>query len=94
MKSLREYIAHAETCQDLAAKANDRERNAELAGGNPNIANNLDAVTRYRNRAEELRRFANCAKDPGIRADLEDWAKEYDQMALATAELKRQLFPH
>ncbi len=45
------------------------------------MANYPDAVSKYRNRAEELRAFAETATDPVNRKALEDWAKEYDEMA-------------
>lgn len=58
-------------------------------GGQCEMVNNPDAVLRYQNRAEELRVFATTIKDPKIRKDIEDWAKEYEEMALLAGEVKR-----
>jgi len=40
-----------------------------------------DPATRYHNRAEELRTIAKTIKDKKHRKDMEEWAKECDQMA-------------
>ena len=53
------------------------------------MLNARDAVAKYRNRAEELRSFADNAKDPDNRKALEDWAREYDEMARWAAQIKR-----
>lgn len=52
------------------------------------MLNDPDAVTRYRNRAEELRSLADSAKDDRLRADLEKRAKDYDLMATCSSGLK------
>ena len=44
------------------------------------MVHNPDPIARWRNRAEELRMFADTAKDPKNRDALRDWAKEYDRM--------------
>ncbi|HEX5279738.1 MAG TPA: hypothetical protein VFW28_06640 [Micropepsaceae bacterium] len=44
------------------------------------MVNNPDPVVRWRNRAEELRTFADSAKDPTNREALRDWAREYERM--------------
>ncbi len=46
-----------------------------------------DTVKRYHSRAEELRSFASAIKDKQRREDIENWAKEYDQMALVAAQI-------
>lgn len=49
------------------------------------MVNNPDPIVRWRNRAEELRSFADSAQDPKNREALRDWAKEYERMiAMAT----------
>ena len=53
------------------------------------MANHPDASTKYRNRAEELRMFAESANDPQNRKALEEWAKEYDEMAQWAAQIQR-----
>jgi hypothetical protein len=49
-----------------------------------------DPVIRWRNRAEELRIFADSSKDPKNREALRDWAKEYDRMIAMATKSTRQ----
>ncbi len=44
------------------------------------MVNSPGPIVRWRNRAEELRSFADAAKDPKNREALRDWAKEYERM--------------
>ena len=53
------------------------------------MVNNPDPVVRWRNRAEELRTFADSAKDPVNREALRDWTKEYDRMIETAAKIVR-----
>jgi len=46
-----------------------------------------DAMTRLRNRAEELRTIAAGMKEPNTRAALLKWAEEYDRMVRGLALL-------
>ncbi len=52
------------------------------------MVNRPDAAAKYRNRAEELRTFAESASDPENRKSLEDWAREYDEMAQWAAQIQ------
>jgi hypothetical protein len=53
------------------------------------MANHPDAVSKYRNRAEELRTFADSVHDPENRKALEEWAREYDEMAGWAAQIRQ-----
>jgi hypothetical protein len=58
-------------------------------GAQSEMLNDPDTVTRCRSRAAQLRLFAKPIKDPKLRADVEIWAKEYDQMAVLAEQMGR-----
>ena len=48
-----------------------------------------DPVTRYHSRAEMLRSCAAKLRNQKLREEMENWAKEYDQMAELAEVMKR-----
>jgi len=50
------------------------------------MAEKLDKVVRFLNRAEELRAIAEDIKDPQIRADVLKWAEDCEQAARRAME--------
>ena len=53
------------------------------------MEHNPDRAKLYRNRAEELRTFADNTKTQELRTELEKWAEECERVADALAALKR-----